>query len=164
MSLAALSTELDTNIVDFCDHESLHALSQTSKYWRTLSEPHLYNNLCFAIDQLMQMKQLLLTLLKRPDLVKHIKSFRIAPSIVPEEPVRDGFFDHSFHHSQNKRMEPEVKMFSSSSRSRNKRNSATESRRLATSVRPFYRRWRRSSRRSGPSCVPILCPNTGWVV
>jgi hypothetical protein len=94
MSLAALSTELDTNIVDFCDHESLHALSQTSKYWRTLSEPHLYNNLCFAIDQLMQMKQLLLTLLKRPDLVKHIKSFRIAPSIVPEEPVRDGFFDH----------------------------------------------------------------------
>ncbi|CAA9965435.1 hypothetical protein PTMSG1_08794 [Pyrenophora teres f. maculata] len=84
MSLARLSTELDAHIVEYCDFESQLALCSVSKYWRGLAEPDLYRNLRFKVDEYEQTELLLLTLLKRQDLARYIKSFHVTPSIISE--------------------------------------------------------------------------------
>jgi len=79
MSLNRLSTELDANIVDYCDRAALLALSSTSRYWQALSEPHLYKHVCFTIEDADKAKTLLLTLLKRPGLAQYIRTIYVDP-------------------------------------------------------------------------------------
>lgn len=79
MSLAKLSTELDNSILRLCDYDALRALCATSKYYRNLAEPYLYEKIDFTVDDAEGMRLLVLTLLKRPDLGKHIKSVVVCP-------------------------------------------------------------------------------------
>ena len=85
MSLFALPSELDAHIIAHCDFKSRLALCAVSIYWRTLAEPHLYPNLCFATDEHQRLRLLMLTLLKRPGLAKYIKSFQVVPPIAAEK-------------------------------------------------------------------------------
>ncbi|KAH5270152.1 hypothetical protein HBI71_064900 [Parastagonospora nodorum] len=80
MSLQQLSTELDTLICEHCDTSTLLSLCATSQYWRTLAEPILYQAVCFTVDEVREVKILLITLIERPDLAKYVRKIRIAPS------------------------------------------------------------------------------------
>lgn len=82
MSLSALPTEVDDIIIEFLgasdDRKALSSLSCVSKYYRGLVEPVLYRDLKFQAAEEVPMKQLLLTLLSRTDLAKHIESFTLS--------------------------------------------------------------------------------------
>jgi hypothetical protein len=75
ISLNKLSTELDENIVRRLARPELDALSRTSKYYRSLTEPYLYRNLVFSKHQAYEIQCLFLTILGRNELAKHIRSF-----------------------------------------------------------------------------------------
>lgn len=72
MSLQNLSTELDLRIVEHCNLASLLPLSSCSRYWQSLSEPRLYENICTTVDDAKKAK-VLLNLLKWPVLAQYIK-------------------------------------------------------------------------------------------
>ena len=74
MSLASISTELDEKIVTLLDQQGLHALCLTSAYYRSLAEPHLYRNLTFCTLDGARIQRLLLALIKRHDLTRHIRT------------------------------------------------------------------------------------------
>jgi hypothetical protein len=69
-----LSTEIDEHIIGRLDKAALDALSQTSKYYRTLAEAHLYRDLTFSINRPCSITLLCFTLLKRPELALYIQS------------------------------------------------------------------------------------------
>jgi hypothetical protein len=75
MSLNKLSTELDENIVRRLARPELDALSRTSRYYSSLTEPYLYRNLVFSKYQAYEIQRLFLTILGRNELAKHIRSF-----------------------------------------------------------------------------------------
>jgi hypothetical protein len=72
-----LSTEIDEHIIGRLDKAALDALSQTSKYYRTLAEAHLYRDLTFSINRPCSITLLCFTLLKRPELALYIQSFSL---------------------------------------------------------------------------------------
>jgi hypothetical protein len=79
MSLDRLPTELDSKIAGYLvdDKKSLSALSMTSKYYRSLTEPHLYQNLSFDSNDWEALTLLMLTLVHGERLALHIKSLEI---------------------------------------------------------------------------------------
>jgi hypothetical protein len=85
MSINGLSTELDTNIAEYCDHGSLLALSSTSRYWQALSEPLWYEHVRLTAEHTDKVKILLLTLLDRPSLAQHIRTIYVDSSAHPED-------------------------------------------------------------------------------
>lgn len=80
MSFTALSTELDTKIIEYMqpDRSALEAMSRVSKYYRGIAEPFLYRDLTFRAVHEIQIKRLLLTLLDRPELALFIRSFTLS--------------------------------------------------------------------------------------
>ncbi|EMD89711.1 hypothetical protein COCC4DRAFT_125459 [Bipolaris maydis ATCC 48331] len=81
MSFSKLSTELDTKILEYLhdDRSSLSAMSMVSKYFRRITEPILYRDLCFPQMTTNQMKKLLTIVLSRPQLAKHVRSLTMVP-------------------------------------------------------------------------------------
>jgi hypothetical protein len=75
MSIFALSTELDENILRRLAQPELDSVSRTSKYYRTLAEPLLYEDLVFSEGQESSLACLLVTCLRRKELAKHIRLF-----------------------------------------------------------------------------------------
>ncbi|KAF1975526.1 hypothetical protein BU23DRAFT_566630 [Bimuria novae-zelandiae CBS 107.79] len=74
MSIAKLPTELDTRIIGLLkNHEDVHRLSMTSKYYHRISEPLLYRVVGFSSTDAIGAKMLLLTLMKWSELSKNIK-------------------------------------------------------------------------------------------
>jgi len=72
------STELDEKIVQHLVGREASALSMTSKYYRSLAEPHLYQHLTFSMTkQYISLMLLFETLFGRQDLAKHIRSFTL---------------------------------------------------------------------------------------
>lgn len=90
MSLQQLSTELDTFICERCDTSTLLSLCATSRYWRKLAEPIIYEDVCFTVDEARKVKTLLVTLIKRPELAKYVRKIRIAPSSPVIKPTGPG--------------------------------------------------------------------------
>jgi hypothetical protein len=72
MPLAQLSTQLDTSTLEHCDHDALRTSYSTSRYWRALSELFLYEYVHLTIDQAREAKILVTTLMKLPELARHI--------------------------------------------------------------------------------------------
>ncbi|KAF2833105.1 hypothetical protein CC86DRAFT_376336 [Ophiobolus disseminans] len=79
MSLDALSTELDDEIVRRLAKSELEALSRTTKYYRALSEPYLYKNPEFATNEARRIILLFQTIVRRQELAKYIRSFTVTP-------------------------------------------------------------------------------------
>jgi hypothetical protein len=80
MSIATLSTELDTKITTHLQGhlDALETMSRVSKYYRGLAEPFLYRDLAFRVVDEVRIKCLLMTLLDRPALAEYIRTFAIA--------------------------------------------------------------------------------------
>lgn len=76
MSLTALSTELDTMIAnhlsDGKSRKALCALSRVSRYYHHVAEPVLYRDIGFCDKAEIRAKRLMVTLLDRPELARHI--------------------------------------------------------------------------------------------
>jgi hypothetical protein len=75
-----LSTELDANIIQCLAGSkisALSALSKTSKYYRSIAEPHLYRDLTFSIKRYVDLVLLFDTVLNRRELARHIHSFTL---------------------------------------------------------------------------------------
>jgi len=89
----ALSTEIDDNIIRRLPRAALSFISKTSKYYRSLAEPHLYRDLIFSVHQHISIMRLFLTLTIRPELAPCIRSF-----VLTEDEHREaGFrFDDAF--------------------------------------------------------------------
>jgi hypothetical protein len=90
MSLAQLSTELDTSILEHCDHDARRTPCSTSQYWRALSEPFLYEYVHLTINQAREVEILVTTLMKRPELARCIRATCIATSPYALHPTRPG--------------------------------------------------------------------------
>lgn len=78
MSFDALPTELDNHILLYLDHDGLNAMSQTSKTYRTITEPFLYRNLELKAGNHVSIRWLVITLLCRPEVAAYIKRIEIA--------------------------------------------------------------------------------------
>jgi len=82
MSLKSLPTELDTSIVEYLhvskDVQAISSLSKTSNYYRNLAEPFLYQNIDLPNAPGTKAKQLLFTLLDRPQLAKLIRTLTVS--------------------------------------------------------------------------------------
>jgi hypothetical protein len=63
MSIFALSTELEENILGRLAQPELDSVSRISKYYRTLAEPLLYEDLVFSEGQESSLACLLVTCL-----------------------------------------------------------------------------------------------------
>jgi hypothetical protein len=76
MLFSALSTELDVKILELLhdDRQALSAMSKTSKYYRTITEPILYRDILFPEVTVSKIKRLLMTLLDRSELAGYIRS------------------------------------------------------------------------------------------
>ncbi|EOA81553.1 hypothetical protein ACJQWK_10545 [Exserohilum turcicum] len=79
MSLAKLSTELDTRILEYLhdDRSALSAMSMVSKYYRRATEQLLYRELEFPRVTVRQIKCLAFTVAHREDVAKHVRSITI---------------------------------------------------------------------------------------
>jgi hypothetical protein len=77
MSLAKLSTELDVHIVQYLEQPDVSSFSRTSKYYRRICEPVLYEWRSLLSSHHSRIKRLLFTLLVRSDLRRLIKHFRL---------------------------------------------------------------------------------------
>lgn len=77
MSMGMLSTELDNNVAQHLVIKELSALSRTFKYYRALAEPHLYKDVLFSTEQIYRIWFLLCTIVQRPSLAEHIRSFTL---------------------------------------------------------------------------------------
>jgi hypothetical protein len=75
--MESLSTEIDEMVLGYLPTPSLNTLSMTSKYYRTISEPHLYKNIVFASGDTYGIFNLLFSLLNRRELAQHIRSFTL---------------------------------------------------------------------------------------
>jgi hypothetical protein len=63
----------------------MSSFSRTSKYYHDLADPFLYRDLDFRACDELQIKQLLITLLDKPDLAKHISSFTLIAHCRPTD-------------------------------------------------------------------------------
>jgi hypothetical protein len=81
MSINGLSTEIDAMIAKcLCGHSAaLSALARTSKYYRAVSEPHLYHDITILNRVEFRLKRLLITLLGRP-VARYIQSLAVNAS------------------------------------------------------------------------------------
>ncbi|KAF1842265.1 uncharacterized protein K460DRAFT_409681 [Cucurbitaria berberidis CBS 394.84] len=77
MSLSTIPPELGGEIARFMDHDALNNLSKVSKYYRSIAEPFLYRNLEFRGRQDTNIRWLFLTIVSRPGLAAHIRSFKL---------------------------------------------------------------------------------------
>jgi hypothetical protein len=77
MSMESLSTEMDENIIQRLPKSALNNFSKTSRYYRSLAEPHLYRNLVLSNRQPQEILRLFFTILRRNGLATHIRSFRL---------------------------------------------------------------------------------------
>jgi len=59
----------------------------TNKYYRKLAEPYLYKNIQVCSPNILSIPRLLLTLISRRELSKHIRSFALVTA--DEEIARD---------------------------------------------------------------------------
>jgi hypothetical protein len=73
MSLQALPTEMDEQILGYLAQTDLSTISKVSKYHRTIAEPLLYRTITLWDDRSINIRSLLLTLLSRSDLALHIR-------------------------------------------------------------------------------------------
>jgi hypothetical protein len=77
MSLSALPTELDEMIIQQLSQRALHNLTLTSKYYRSLVEPYPYRNIKLYESDPRYVKRLLLSIINRRDLSRHIQSLEL---------------------------------------------------------------------------------------
>jgi hypothetical protein len=77
--------EIDEMVLGYLPTPSLNALSMTSKYYRTIAEPHLHKNIVFAPGDTYGILNLLFSLLNRRELAQHIRSF----TMLKEDPDDD---------------------------------------------------------------------------
>jgi hypothetical protein len=91
MSLGKISTELDVRIASHLvgDSTALAALSETSKYYHTVAEPLLYDTIKIEWDVEFRIKQLLMTLLDKPQLATYIRRVTIGPTRIREPTTRN---------------------------------------------------------------------------
>jgi hypothetical protein len=93
MSIAALLTELDSKIIEYLhagnDRQAMNSFSRTSKYYHDLAEPFLYRGLKFRTCDELQIKHLLITLLDKPSLAKHISTFTLTAHRRPTDHAAD---------------------------------------------------------------------------
>lgn len=84
MSLSNVSTELDEAIIrQLTGHSSaLAAVCGTSKYYRSLAEPILYNTTNLADHIEFRLERLLAGFLDMPQLAQHVKRFIIGLILV----------------------------------------------------------------------------------
>jgi hypothetical protein len=75
--MGLLSTEMDENIIQRLPKSALNNLSKTSRYYRSLAEPHLYRNLVLSNQQPQKILRLFFTILRRNGLATHIRNFRL---------------------------------------------------------------------------------------
>jgi hypothetical protein len=73
MSLQALPTELDEQIIGHLVQTDLSTMSRVSKYHRKMAEPLLYRAIALWDDRGINIRSLLLTLLSRSDLALHVR-------------------------------------------------------------------------------------------
>lgn len=73
MSLKALPTEIDEQILDYLEQTDLSTLLKVSKYHRKIAEPLLYHTITLRDNRSIKIRSLLLTLLSRNDLAHHIR-------------------------------------------------------------------------------------------
>lgn len=73
MSLQALPTEMDEQILGHLAPSDLSTMSKVSKYHRKIAEPLLYRTITLWDDRSINIRSLLLTLLSRRDLALHIR-------------------------------------------------------------------------------------------
>jgi hypothetical protein len=73
MSLQALPTELDEQILGHLAQTDLSTVSKVSKYHRKIAEPLLYRTVTLCGDRSIDIRSLFLTLLSRSDLALHIR-------------------------------------------------------------------------------------------
>jgi len=73
MSLKALPTEIDEQILDYLEQTDLSTLSKVYKYHRKIAEPLLYHTIKLRDNRSIKIRSLLLTLLSRNDLAHHIR-------------------------------------------------------------------------------------------
>ena len=90
----SLSTEVDDNIIRRLPRAALSSMSKTSKYYRSLAEPHLYRDLIFSVHQHISIMRLFLTLTIRPELAPYIRSFALTENKHKEAAFK--FDDASF--------------------------------------------------------------------
>jgi hypothetical protein len=112
MPLQALPTELDVMIIDNLNQQDLSYMSQTSKYYRRISEPLLYRGIRFGTGQHHRIKQLLVTLVSREDLRKcteyydlvhaddheQIMPYNYPSLMLSRDPDRDELYDKLWAH------------------------------------------------------------------
>lgn len=75
MSMGSLSTEIDENVIKRLPQSALSSISKTSKYYRTLSEPSLYESIVLGETETTAVACFFRTLLDRKYLAKYIKAF-----------------------------------------------------------------------------------------
>lgn len=74
MSLSALPTELDEQLLAFLHYDGLSCVTRVSRYWQALAEPHLYHNVYFTTIESRRVHCLVLALLSRSYLGTYIRS------------------------------------------------------------------------------------------
>jgi hypothetical protein len=72
--MESLSTEIDEHIIQLLPQAALNSMSRVSRGYHTLTEPYLYRNIVFSVEQELDIFRLLFTILKRNDLATHIHS------------------------------------------------------------------------------------------
>lgn len=77
MSIETLLTELDDTVIRRVGEAELSALSQTSKYYRTFTEPYLYSRIVLFTAHHERAALLFRTILHRQNLAKHINSLEV---------------------------------------------------------------------------------------
>lgn len=90
MSLSKLPTELDDRILGHLEQGDASSMSQASKYYREVSENHLYKNIRFNTHEGHRIKRLLITLWNRTDLHHLIQQLTVSndhslPYLAPPE-------------------------------------------------------------------------------
>ncbi|KAJ8108605.1 hypothetical protein OPT61_g8059 [Boeremia exigua] len=76
MSFDALPTEFDNRILALLDHDSLNAMSRTSKMYRMVTEPFLYRHIELNSGSGVGIRWLVVTLLSRPELAAYTKTIK----------------------------------------------------------------------------------------
>jgi hypothetical protein len=107
MSFEKLPTELDVHILQYLGSFDLSSFSQTSKYYRRISESVLYHDITLWSSEHDRVTQLLLTLLHRRDLRPLVKHFQLCHGdehheLSEQHPTLDIFsdpVDEGLHHS-----------------------------------------------------------------
>jgi hypothetical protein len=72
--MESLSTEIDEHIIRLLPQAALNSMSRVSKGYNALTEPYLYRDIVFSVEQELDIFRLFFTILKRNDLAIYIHS------------------------------------------------------------------------------------------